>query len=286
MTQETKRTTGAELLKIQPDWAQAIIVAQWHENESDAMTDYFNHKTTREVVLAWSRHTRDLFPEMRTAAARFEPTAHLGPKMGDFSVSVNLANDFMSGGTACWAGDRSPWHRETLGSDANFSTREEAEAWIAQAPELRPMNDGQNGENVVRFEYRITEQSVEHREKWSMGHGYYLKHGYTHSTGWAVKKSGFWLLGSRRDQTIEEIVTVQPAESARSRTSFSAVEIAYNADQKGVELRFPTRPSEDVRDRLKAQGWQWSRFSGCWYTRDTSEARVFAEAIVAELRVQ
>lgn len=68
---------NAEFSAKRPAWAKAAIVAEYQEDESDSMSDYFNARTTRRVVLAWSKHTRDLFPEMRKAAALFEPTQDL-----------------------------------------------------------------------------------------------------------------------------------------------------------------------------------------------------------------
>lgn len=109
-----------ELQRIAPPWAVAAIVAELHEDASDSMTDYFNHRTTRRVVIGWSKHTRDLFAEMRKAAATFPATADL-----------------------------------------------------ADAP-----------------------ADAEHREKYSMGAGFYLKRGWRDSSGWCVKKSPLSYLGS------------------------------------------------------------------------------------------
>ena len=41
---------------------------QEHEDVSDLQTDYFDYRTVRTVVLAFSKHKRNLFPEMRKAA--------------------------------------------------------------------------------------------------------------------------------------------------------------------------------------------------------------------------
>lgn len=101
-----------QLDEYRPSWAKAAIVAELHEDASDSMTDYWNHRTVRTVILGWSTHERDLFPELRKAAATFPETAHL-----------------------------------------------------ADAPE-----------------------SAEHREKYSMGAGYYLKNGNRDCDGWCVKK--------------------------------------------------------------------------------------------------
>lgn len=101
-----------EFTRYRPAWAKAAIVAERIINKSDSMIDYFGHDTADSVVLAWSTHERDLFPEMRKAAALLPETADL-----------------------------------------------------ATAPD-----------------------SAEHREKYSMGGGFYLKAGGRHSDGWRVSK--------------------------------------------------------------------------------------------------
>lgn len=105
--------------KIPAD-AKAVLIAELVHDESDAMTDYFGSRTSRCVILGFSKHTRDLFPEMRKAAARFEPTQEL-----------------------------------------------------ADAP-----------------------KNAEHREKYSMGGGYYLKEEHRHRDGWRVSKRGFYQTGN------------------------------------------------------------------------------------------
>lgn len=113
-----REVAKSEIARYAPSWAKAAIVAELDQDDSDSMTDYFNHKTLRTVVIGWSKHGRDLFPELRKAAATFPETADL-----------------------------------------------------ADAPE-----------------------SAEHREKYSMGAGYYLKRGWRDSSGWCVKKRSLgWL---------------------------------------------------------------------------------------------
>lgn len=46
--------------------------------------DYFGSRIVRTVILGFSTHTRDLFPEMRKAAARFEGTAHLAERNAEY----------------------------------------------------------------------------------------------------------------------------------------------------------------------------------------------------------
>lgn len=109
----------AELQRIAPPWATSAIVAELHEDASDHYSDYHNHRVLRSVVIGWSKHNRDLFAEMRKAAATFPETAAL-----------------------------------------------------ADAP-----------------------ANAEHREKYSMGAGFYLKQGWRDSDGWSVKKTRIDCLG-------------------------------------------------------------------------------------------
>lgn len=113
---EERAAFELEAAKRVPSWAKAVIVAELMEDDSDPMTDYFNSKVTRTVILGFSKHTRDLFPELRKAAAEFAETADLA----------------------------------------------------------------------------TADESAEHREKYSMGAGYYLKAWSRHSDGWKVRKVQFY----------------------------------------------------------------------------------------------
>jgi hypothetical protein len=169
-----------------PPWAKAVIVATLVVDESDSMTDYFATRDTRKVLLAWSKHKRNLFPEMRKAAAKFEPTKHLGPGKGVYKVAVVFTNDVINPdhGDLHYEGNISHHHRELL-PEKDFETREEAEAFVANSPAPEPISFG----GVVgHFKFKITEESIEHRENYSMGHGYYLKGSHRYSSGWEVSK--------------------------------------------------------------------------------------------------
>lgn len=108
----TTTTTKADLLASRPAWAKRALFAAYEVSECDYMTDYFSTRTTRTVFLGWSKTTKDMFAEMRKAAALLPETAHLA-------------------------------------------------------------------EN---------NKAYEHREKYSMGAGYYLKASGRYSDGWKVRK--------------------------------------------------------------------------------------------------
>jgi len=117
-----------------PADAQALIVAERHKDESDMMTDYFAHTTVETIIIGYSMHKKDLFSEMRKAAARIPETEHLGPGKGHFEPRVIIGADIQSNGSAYWKGSGSHWHRELTqtenGNTIFFHTREEAEKYI------------------------------------------------------------------------------------------------------------------------------------------------------------
>lgn len=201
-----------------PPWAKAVIVAEHHQDDSDSMTDYFAHKTTRRVILAWSPHTRDLFPELRKAALNFADTVPL-----------------------------------------------------ASAPE-----------------------KAEHREKYSMGAGFYLKDGWSNSTGWAIKKVRFYSEGGDRAQRVPVGEWALPVDEAVTREATApAVHGAADGftlsehmhERKGFRMWIATGPrvEREEYDRLliaaKALGgWYsrpWNGTPGGFAFKDEAKARQF-----------
>ena len=60
------------------------------------------------------------------------------------------------------------------------------------------------------------------------------------------------------------------------------VVVRHNEEKNGIEILFPTMPSEHIRALCKACGYRWSRFSKCWYNKMSERAEAAAEQIVAE----
>lgn len=281
----TTMMTKADFLATKPAWAKAALVAEYEVDKSDSMTDYFATSTERVVFLGWSAHTRDLFSEMRKAAATFPETAHLGPGKDLYTVSVVTAEDIVTNGSAYWKGSNSPWHRELYSDDGagflrgkTFTTRADADAFIEKAG--KPHDIG-FGDKVGTFEWKVTKESIEHREKYSMGAGYYLKGSGRYSSGWTVSKASVNSFRFRSDM-IEVAVKPVATTSVVNSEPVAAVDgitVSLNAAKNGVEIKFPSKPSADVRNVLKANGWRWSRFNEVWYHRDTPTNREFANRL-------
>ena len=196
-----------EFVGIVPQEAKAAIVARYDVARHDAQTDYYHIGSVFDVVLGFSRHQRDMFTELRKMAARFGPTEHLGPGKNLYRIRAVLTTNVNCGGYMEWAGQFSPIHRHfEPGGDGNsnpFFSVKEAEAFIASSPEL-PAYDYQ-GQRVTA-ELRVFEESIEHREKFAGGRGYYLKADSTYLTGWSVCKYPFPLTGLSRFIVIDTLV--------------------------------------------------------------------------------
>ena len=167
------------------------IVAELERDKSEIQSDYFNTTTERTIVLCESKHGRDLFAELRKAALLRPETAHLGPGKDRYTCRVVLTNSIQISGICYNEGQGSPWHSELdMKYDGGhvFETQAEADAFVAAQPPIPQMH--MSGGAVATFAWRIDRESVEHREKYSMGHGYYLKAGSRYSDGWVVRKIG------------------------------------------------------------------------------------------------
>jgi hypothetical protein len=206
---------SAEKIKAKaPQWATAAILAEYEEDQSDSMTDYFATKTTRRVVIGWRSGPREDFRQLRKAAATFSETVHLGP----------------------------------------------------DAP-----------------------KTIEHRDNYAMGGGNYLKASGHYSTGWAVSSTPIANLGRWGAELEDGLTTEAAAEPAKVTTTTTletgtekglAVEITENEKLNGIEIHFPAKPSAEVLERLKNNGWRWSRFSRCWYKRRAPGLRELAQTLV------
>lgn len=162
--------------------ADRVIVAKFRVDESDLNSDYWGHRTTREVVIGFGRGKRESFAQLRKAAAAFKPTADYGPGRGRWFATPTLGADCVCGGLL-YAGGRSPWHDSDKAGP--LPTRAAAEAHAAGITLDPIMVDGK----LVPIVWQISEDQIEHRENYSMGGGNYL--GDSRHSGWTVSSSTY-----------------------------------------------------------------------------------------------
>lgn len=170
---------------IPPVGAVAAIVAEFVEDRSDSMTDYYATTCTRTVLIGWRYTARESFAALRKAAGAYHATKHLGPGCDVYTVSVALDNDARGNDCCYWKGMTSPWDRDR---EQTFTTRREAEAFMAAQDAPGPiLVDGQ----TVGRSWALGVKKVEHRDNYSMGAGNYLKAGTRYSSG-VVVRSCVW----------------------------------------------------------------------------------------------
>lgn len=131
----------------------------------------------------------------------------------------------------------------------------------------------------------------EHREKYSMGRGYYLKDSLTYSTGWTISKQplGVYGLDNIALAIMEEggnqlPKTGKPSPKASAKpeqpsTRGALCELRENPDKNGIELIFNAKPSAEIRDNLKSAGFRWHRKGGFWYAKDYESTRELAQEL-------
>ncbi|CEQ01695.1 Uncharacterised protein [[Clostridium] sordellii] len=58
------------------------------------------------------------------------------------------------------------------------------------------------------------------------------------------------------------------------------VKVELNEDKNGVEIYFSNKPSEEVRNNLKANGFRWSKYNKCWYAKQSEDTLNFANSLL------
>lgn len=187
---EAIRVIGRQWLNENlPEDAQAVIVARLKQDESDSQTDYFASSTQRTVILAFSKHKRDIFSEMRKHSSNFEETAHLAEYNADY----------------------------------------------------------------------------EHREKYSMGAGYYLGESKYH--GWIIEKDFIYnkeqaierfayTAGDTNNIHIKKTVTAVPKEPVTTLVSNKDLQFEIiDYSEKAIALFGDTKP---IKDLLLAMGGKFN----------------------------
>ena len=91
---------GTERLRpLVPTDAKAVIIGTLRVNECDSYTDYYDYSIARTVILGFSKHTRNLFSEMR-----MPPILRERPIWWNITQITNTVK-ITAWGTACiWAG--------------------------------------------------------------------------------------------------------------------------------------------------------------------------------------
>ena len=97
---------------------------------------------------------------------------------------------------------------------------------------------------------------------------------------------GYELLGVGMTDKGEWFLRIKANEPSKpnppSGGNGDGVTVTENKEKNGIEIRFPSMPSENIRNLCKSYGFRWSRFSKVWYNKMSDKAMADAEQIVAE----
>ena len=263
-----KASIGAIMAKW-PAGADAIVLALHDQDDSDPMTDYCNHNTTKRVAIGFRRGAREDFKQLRAAAAKFDLTAHLAPGCDIYTAFA-------------WReADQGPSHyRERVAlldgaTPMRFLTNDQAEAHVRTLIEIKgnteqePILNGIFAHYAAAYGYEIHMESVEHRETYSMGAGNYLKAGHDDCTGWrviSIDRGSF----ERYSYVVEDAIPA-PQASQSAETS-SPVKL----DKAEVQRHFHTKRQTDfwlvvLKDRVERDEFDRLRDAckraGGWYSR-------------------
>lgn len=97
-----------------PDWAKGVIVATYTVHDAERSEPYsgeYCSKTIHTIILAWSSHTRRLFPELRKACLNHPDTIFLNNK----AQSKEHRNNYTMGAGVCLTNNdhlHHGWHIE------------------------------------------------------------------------------------------------------------------------------------------------------------------------------
>lgn len=150
----------------------------------------------------------------------------------------------------------------------------------------------------------LVESDHEHREKYSMGQGYYL--GTSRHSGWQVSKyypatNEEFLYALGRDgglptpknkevplspettQASDAGVEVYPNDTLSPETTQDSVKVRRNEAKEGIEIVFEVKPPLNTREMLKRYGFRWSRTGDLWYSPYTESKFSAVKAEFASL---
>ena len=128
-----------------------------------------------------------------------------------------------------------------------------------------------------------------HVENWSMGHGTYLMSEWTDNIFKQNAYDGRTKVSTRYEISFNEYTQeMYPYKDYVEYGTGNSVEVddeivdgitvRRNEAKNGIEIKFPDKPSDEIRTRLKSRGFRYSRRQKIWYTRFSEDKLKFAES--------
>lgn len=161
------------------------------------------------------------------------------------------------------------WRMKRMSAESRITrTVRRAAAWPSPLHFPRSSSNGTRKSTAWAFELPAELQGL--RNRYGSGEGVKFAH-------WEITFRRTW----SDPVELDAIAGYGMQQAAPETASVTNVTISENEEKDGLEIRFPAKPSAEVLDALKANGWRWSRFSSCWYARRSDKARQFAASLTA-----
>ncbi|MBI6005864.1 hypothetical protein H8J86_07850 [Clostridium perfringens] len=70
-------------------------------------------------------------------------------------------------------------------------------------------------------------------------------------------------------------------EQSLNTVESKEIEVTYNEEKNGIEVKFNTKPAQEVINDLKANGFRWHSIKKIWYAKQTKERREFVNNLIS-----
>ena len=77
----------------------------------------------------------------------------------------------------------------------------------------------------------------------------------------------------------EEAQEIKEEAQEKNNAAADIEKIVMNEEKNGIEIYFTGKPSEEIRNNLKAQGFRWSKYNKCWYAKQSQDTIEFANSL-------
>lgn len=127
-------------------------------------------------------------------------------------------------------------------------------------------------------EHTPIDEWTENRQNYSMGGGMFLSESeYGRYSGWKIRKTSL----AYCTQALIDPLAFPQQQSATKSEAVEVTEATYqlNDEKNGIEIMFPGKPSEEVRNKLKGARFRWSRRQGLWYAKQSPERLELAKQL-------
>lgn len=85
-----------------------------------------------------------------------------------------------------------------------------------------------------------------------------------------------------KEEVKEEVKEVIINKKQDINNSVLVEKVVLNEDKNGIEIYFSGKPSEEVRNNLKSNGFRWSKYNKCWYAKQNEDTINFANTFTTQ----